>query len=133
MIEEYSRMDDGFSLVELVVAIGIMGFMSLALIPMANMMTTRVEIAREQAVQDAASETLKTAWEWFYDKDPKTDPLFAAEVYNNAAADTTRVEVEVYDLRCVKVVAVDDFDHESTKEICSPFEVIDEPLVEPFI
>lgn len=119
--------EDGFGLVEMVVVVGIMLTLSAAAVPMTKMAYERKIAAQTEAVDEAAGKTFETAWEWFYDQNPETDPLFAADIYNEAAVNTIEVEVIVDD-SCVLVKAWDIHDNEFERFLCSAEPVVDREL-----
>lgn len=114
--------DGGFSLLELVVAMGIiMIFASMGGVAWSNIKA----IQRAAYVREAAGDTMVRAFDWFWDGDVLTDPVFAGDVFNEGSRDSTRVVVEVVG-ECVLVVASNDFGDEVVRELC-----VDPGLVDP--
>lgn len=121
--------EGGFSLIELVVAMGILiTFTGLGVV---NMLPV-IEANRVAAVDKAAGSVMESAWDWFYDGDVLTDPLFAGTTFNESSSGSVEVSVEVVDkvvsgsdVRCVEVRAWDRFDHEDSRELCVDFALVD--------
>lgn len=114
--------DNGFSLLEMVVAMSVLLILTAANVPV---MWGSVESAREDAVEEAAGRVMDRAFEWFYDGDVLTDPVFAGEVFVESSDGRVDAEV-VVDGECVRVRAWDKFEHEAVRELC-----VDPGLLDP--
>lgn len=114
--------DGGFSLLEMVVAVSILLIMMSVSAPI---MWASVDSARVDAVEKAAGRVMERAFDWFYDGDVLTDPVFAGDVFLESSDGRVDVEV-VVDGGCVYVRAWDKFDHEALRELC-----VDPGLVDP--
>lgn len=114
--------DGGFSLLEMVVAMTVLMIMTAATVPV---VWSSVDSAREAAVEKAAGRVMERAFDWFYDGDVLTDPVFAGVVFLESSDGRVDVEV-VVEGECVRVRAWDDFDHEAVRELC-----VDPGLVDP--
>lgn len=129
--DRFEKVDSegGFSLLELVVAMSILiTFTGLGVV---NMLPV-IEANRVAAVDRAAGKVMESAWEWFYDGDVLTDPLFAETTFNESSSGSVEVSVEIVDkvesgsdVRCVFVRAWDRFGNEDVRELCVDFELVD--------
>lgn len=114
--------DGGFSLLEMVVAMSVLLIFMSVSVPV---MWSSVDSAREDAVEKAAGRVMERAFDWFYDGDVLTDPVFAGEVFLESSDGRVDVEV-VVEGECVRVRAWDKFEHEAVRELC-----VDPGLVDP--
>lgn len=116
------RNDGGFSLLEMVVAMTVLMIMTAVSVPV---VWSSLDATREKAVEKAAGRVMDQAFEWFYDGDVLTDPVFAGVVFLESSDGGVDVEVVVVD-ECVRVRAWDSFDHEAVRELC-----VDPGLLDP--
>lgn len=124
------RNEEGFGLLEMVVAMGLMAILFLPLATFEVSRINRQKAAQDAAVETAAAETLKRGYDALIDKDPKTDPLRAVDYHN--ATDTYNIEVvmEIERLQCVNVKASNARGVEAERRLCADFPVFDEEDVE---
>ena len=116
------RNDSGFSLLEMVVAMSVLLILMSVSVPV---VWSSLDATREKAVEKAAGRVMDQAFEWFYDGDVLTDPVFAGVVFLESSDGGVDVEVVVDD-ECVRVRAWDSFDHEAVRELC-----VDPGLLDP--
>jgi len=111
--------ENGYSLVELVVVIGIIMVLSTVWFSNEVSRIKRLNKEQTQAVEEAAAETLKKSYANLTDGDPETSPFKPQE--EHAATDTRgiTVEITVEGKQCIYVVAYDKRNNESERELCA--------------
>lgn len=115
--------DNGFSLIEMVVALGVMSIL------LAGGGTTYYSVQKnlmKGSVERVAGETMKDAWDWFYDGNIYTNPALAATVANETSNYGIKSTV-VVDFNCVKIHSSTDRmgGHSADRELC-----VDESLID---
>ena len=94
-----------------------------------SFMQTMMKIDRDKAnaaVEVAAAETLKRAYDSLIDGDPKTDPLRAVDYHEATDRYGIEVNMTIEHLRCINVEASNARGVEATRRLCSDFPVFDE-------